>query len=244
MRTLTALLVIPLLGLAGNPATADAVLTPHTAEYKVKISLLGGRLTTRLARSDDVYVATHLIEPTGLAGAIAGGEILAESEFRADGDGILPLHYRGDDEVSSDKLRVDIEFDWNEQRAIGHYQTKDDPEPVAVDDAIDASIHDPVSIQYELMVDLANGGSDSQYVLYEHDRIRSLTVTRIGTQTVETKAGTFEAVGIRHQAGSSSRSTTLWFAEKLDWLPVMIERHRKGKLQMRATLIRYQPENE
>lgn len=244
MRKLTALLAIPLLGLAGSPAAADAVLTPHTAEYKVKISLLGGRLTTRLARTADVYVATHLIEPTGLAGAIAGGDILAESVFRADGDGILPLHYRGDDEVSSDKLRVDIEFDWNAQRAIGQYQTRDDPEPVAVDDAIDTSIHDPVSIQYALMLDLANGGADSHYVLYEHDRIRSLTVSRIGTQTVETKAGTYEAVGIRQQAGNSSRATTLWFAEELDWLPVMIERHRKGKLQMRATLVRYQPETE
>jgi len=243
MRKLTALLAIPLLGLAGVPAAADAVLTPHTAEYKVKISLLGGRLSTRLARTADGYVATHLIEPTGLAGAITSGDILAESEFRADGDGVLPLHYRGDDEVSSDKLRVDIEFDWDTQRAIGHYQTKDDPEPVDVDDPIDASIRDPVSIQYELMVDLANGGSDSQYVLYEHDRIRTLTVSRIGTRTIETRAGSFDAVGIRHQAGNSSRSTTLWFAEQLDWLPVMIERHRKGKLQMRATLLRYQPES-
>jgi len=244
MRKLTALLAVPLLGLAGTPVAADAVLTPHTAEYKVKISLLGGRLTTHLARTDDGYRATHLIEPTGLAGAIAGGDILAESEFRADSDGILPLHYRGDDEVSSDKLRVDIEFDWNAERAIGQYQTRDDPEPVAVDDSIDASIRDPVSIQYELMVDLANGGSDSHYVLYEHDRIRSLAVSRIGTRKIETKAGTYEAVGIRQQAGNSSRSTILWFAEDLDWLPVMIEQYRKGKLQMRATLVRYQPENE
>lgn len=242
MRKLISLLTVTALALAAGEASADSLLTPHTAEYKVKISLLGGRLTTHLARTPDGYVATHLVEPTGLAGAIAGGDILAESIFRAEGDGILPLHYRGDDEVSSDKLRVDIAFDWDSGRAIGHYQTKDDPDPVDVDDPIDASIHDPVSIQYELMVDLANGGSADQYVLYEHDRIRPLTISRVGTRKIETGAGTFDAVGIRHQAGNSSRSTTLWFAEELDWLPVLIERHRKGKLQMRATLVRYVPD--
>lgn len=242
MHKLIVLLAATLLAVAAGQASADKLLTPHTAEYKVKISLLGGRLSTRLSRVGDTYVATHLVEPTGLAGAIAGGDIFAESVFRAEGDGIVPLHYRGDDELSSDKLRVDIDFDWDSGRATGQYQTKDDPAPVAVDDPIDPSIHDPVSIQYELMVDLANGGSEEQYVLYEHDRIRPLVISRVGTRQIKTAAGTFDTVGIRHQAGSSSRSTTLWFAEELGWLPVMIERHRKGKLQMEATLVRYAPE--
>ena len=51
----------------------------------------------------------------------------------------------------------------------------------------------------------------------------------------------FRAVGIQHQAENSSRITTLWCVEELGYLPAVIERHRKGKLQMRALLKTYSP---
>ena len=222
-------------------ASADTVLTPHRAEYRVKISLLSGRLSTELRRSGDHYIATHLIEATGLASAFAGGDILAESEFKKTEEAIVPLRYTGNDEVSSDKVRVDIAFDWESRRATGQFQTDEDPAPVDVDAPLDELVHDPVSIQYELMADLARDGSTTEYVLFEHDRVRPVEVSRIGAQTIATKAGTFEAIGIRHQARNSSRTTTLWIAAELGYLPVMIERHRKGKLLMRAKLVKYEP---
>jgi hypothetical protein len=223
---------------------ADSGLVPHHAEYRVKISILSGRLSTELRRTEYGYVATHLIEPTGLAGAIVGnGEILAESEFQ-DGDrGIIPLRYRGDDELSSDRLRVDIAFDWEASRAVGEFQEKDDPVPVPVDVPLDQLVHDPVSIQYALMADLANGSSATEYVLFEHDKVRTVEVTRVGERRIKTAAGTFDTIGIRHQARNSSRATTLWIAAELGYLPVLIERHRNGKLQMRAELEKYEPES-
>ena len=222
-------------------ASADTVLTPHRAEYRVQISLLSGRLSTELRRSGDHYIATHLIEPTGLASAFTGGNILAESEFKTTEDVIIPLRYSGNDEVSSDKVRVDIAFDWDSRRATGQFQTDEDPAPVQVDTPLDELVHDPVSIQYELMADLARDRSTAEYVLFEHDRVRTVEVSRIGTERIKTKAGTFDAVGIRHQAQNSSRTTTLWIAAELGYLPVMIERHRKGKLLMRAKLTKYEP---
>ena len=225
-------------------AGAESGLIPHRAEYRVKISVLSGRLNTELRRTKDGYVARHLIEPTGLAGAIAGsGGILAESEFQDGEDGIVPLRYKGNDELSSDRLRVDIAFDWNAMRASGEFQTKDDPAPVAVDSPLDQLVHDPVSIQYELMTDLANGEDTTEYVLFEHDRVRTVEISRVGTRRIKTGAGTFDTIGIRHQAQNSSRATTLWIAMDLGYLPVMIERHRKGKLQMRAELQKYEPES-
>lgn len=227
--------------LLAEPAAAD--LTPYKAQYQVKISMLGGKLYAELNRTDDGYKATHLIKPSGLASALTGGgEILAESEFRPTDGGLEPIRYRGNDEISKEKLRVDIAFDWDEQRATGTYQTKEDPAPVDVNDELDMPAHDAVSIQYELMSDFANGGVVDEYVLYEHDKIRKLKVTHIGEQTMSTKAGTYEVVGIRHQAENSSRATTLWLAKELDYVPLVIERHRKGKLQMRAKLVSYEPD--
>ncbi|MDH3752084.1 MAG: hypothetical protein OEU40_15990, partial [Gammaproteobacteria bacterium] len=54
-------------------------------------------------------------------------------------------------------------------------------------------------------------------------------------------AGEYEAVGIQHQAEGSKRVTTLWCVEELDYLPVIIEQHRKGKLRVRAVLNKYTP---
>ncbi len=242
VRYLISIGIFLLIGAQAGTVRAESGLIPHRAEYRVKISVLGGRLRTELRQTPDGYVATHLIEPTGLAGAIAGsGEILAESEFRNGESGIVPLHYRGNDELSSDRLRVDIAFDWNASRATGEFQTKDDPAPVPVDTPLDQLVHDPVSIQYELMSNLANGSNATEYVLFEHDRVRTVEITRVGERRIKTGAGTFDTIGIRHQAKNSSRATTLWIASELGYLPVMIERHRKGKLQMRAELEKYEP---
>ncbi len=240
-RRITSFLALVTGLVLASGALAEGRLTPHKAEYQVKISVLSGRLNTELVTTEDGYKATHLIKPTGLAGALVGGNIFAESEFKEAPNGLVPLRYVANDEISSEKLRVDIKFDWDEQRAHGTYQTKDDPEAVELNDPLNGDVHDGVSIQYELMADLINGTSDPQYVLFEHDKVRKLEITNVGEQSVTTKAGTFTAVGVRHQAEGSSRATTLWLAKELGYLPVVIERHRKGKLQMRAKLVRYEP---
>ena len=223
-------------------AAAGALLTPHSAEYKVKISILSGRLQTALRRTDSGYIATHRIEPTGLANALVRGEIFAESAFAVGDKGLRPTHYVARDEISKDKLSADIRFDWDAGRMHGSYRTEDDDAPVDVDDPLDALVFDGVSIQYELMHDLMTSGAATEYVLYDVDELKRLTITNIGTRRVRTPAGEFDAIGIRHQAENSSRQTTLWCVAELDYLPVVIERHRKGKLQMRAQLKRYEPE--
>ena len=80
------------------------------------------------------------------------------------------------------------------------------------------------------MHDLINDRPSPNYVLFDVDK-----------KTVQTKAGQFDVVGIEHQKEGSSRKTTLWCAPELDYLPVIIEQHRKGKLKFRASLTNYAP---
>ncbi|MEO1244260.1 MAG: DUF3108 domain-containing protein [Pseudomonadota bacterium] len=241
MNKPAALLSLALFLAATSAGAAELKLTPHAAEYKVKISILSGRLNTELKLTESGYLATHTIKPTGIAAGLVKGEIFAESEFRAGDDGLVPLRYAANDEISKDKLRADIRFDWEAQRVTGSYQTKDDPEPVSVDDELEQFAHDAVSIQYELMYDLMNEGASREYTLFDVDELKKLNISSVGTQTVKTRAGSFDAIGIRHQADNSSRQTTLWCVPELGYLPVMIEQHRKGKLRFRAKLVRYEP---
>jgi len=216
------------------PLLAEPLLTPHTAEYKVKISVLSGQLTTELRRTANGYIARHVIRPTGISRIITRGTMDVTSEFDSWTDGIKPVRYQAIDTIR-DEPDVDLRFDWSTNEAIGTVGDEN------VQLQLDGIAYDSVSIQYELMHDLLTGNTSEQYTLFDVDKMRVANVSIIGEKEVSTKAGKFVAVGVQHQKEGSSRTTTLWCVEELDYLPVIIEQHRKGKLNFRAKLVEYSP---
>ena len=217
------------------PATAQPSLTPHSAEYRVKISVLGGQLNTELRKTKTGYVATHVIKATGMSKIIARGSISETSWFDVVPDGVRPTKYLSEDTLSRDETRTEVSFDWETGAAQGTVNGKD------VLSELGDLAHDRVSIQYELMHDLLNGGPSTQYTLFDVDELNTVNVRNIGRKQVKVPAGKFEAIGIQQQSENSSRTITLWCVEELDYLPVIIEQHRKGKLRVRAVLEKYTP---
>lgn len=229
------LLAIALVLFVLPSAQAEIKLTPHTAEYKVKISVLGGRLTTRFDASGNEYTANSLIEATGLARVIAHGEIREQSWFTQTSDGIRPNRYLSSDSLSKGGTDVELAFDWDRHEITGVIGGED------FHSDINGVLHDRVSLQYALMYDLLKGDYSDEYSLQDAEKLKLLSVTALGTKDVKVPFGKFEAIGLQHRAGNSTRVTTLWFAKELDYLPVLIEQHRKGKLQVRAVLTEYVP---
>jgi len=227
--------ILPLLALYAAPLQAEPLLTPHKATYKIKISVLGGQLDTDLRQTATGYSATHIVEPTGMSRMLSRGSIAETSDFDSAADGVRPREYVSDDTLSREEEHARIHFDWDTGEARG---TVNGNEVVSV---IDGLAHDRVSIQYELMHDLISGNASDKYTMFEIDRLRPVNVQVIGEKTVKVPAGEFQVIGVQHQAEGSKRVTTLWCAAKLGYLPVIIEQHRKGKLQVRATLENYTP---
>ena len=222
--------------LSGTAVFAQSSLTPHSAEYKIRISVLGGELTTELRATESGYVATHIVRPTGITKIVANGSIEETSEFEISADGVRPIHYLSVDALSRDKQRAEVDFNWNTSTVSG---TIDDE---VIDMALDGRAHDRVSIQYELMRNLMNGKLGSRYTLYDIDELKIINVKNIGHRQISVPAGKFDAIGIQHQTENSSRVTTLWCVQELDYLPVLIEQHRDGKLRVRASLKKYVPQ--
>jgi hypothetical protein len=218
-----------------SPATAETLLTPHKAQYRVKISVLGGQLDTELKSTADGYQATHTIKATGLSRMISSGRIRESSEFDRHLDGIRPTTYISNDTLTRDKTRAAITFDWARGEANGTVNNE------AFHTDMEGLAFDRVAIQYELMSDLMNGGASDEYILFDIDELKTVTVKKIGRRMVKVPAGKFEAIGVQHQTPGSKRVTTMWCVEELDYLPVIIEQHRKGKLKMRAELSSYSP---
>ena len=214
---------------------ADTALRPHTAEYKVKISVLGGQLKTELRETDSGYVATHVVRATGMSRMLSSGLIRDRSEFAAAEDGVRPVRFLSSDTLSRDKINAAINFDWENGEAYGTVNGTE------ITSAVANLVHDRVSIQYELMFDLLNGEPSAQYSLYDVDEIKTVNVRNIGSRDVKVPAGKFKAIGIQHQAVGSKRIMTMWCVPELGFLPVIIEQHRKGKLRFQATLKQYKP---
>jgi hypothetical protein len=221
--------------LLASPVQSIGKLTPHTAEYKVRFSVASGRLNTELEATEFGYVARHTIVPTGLSRLVRRGSIAEVAEFATNAHGVSPIAYRSRDSLSSDKVRADIRFDWDANEASG---TINDEDLVS---ALQGLSYDRVSIQYALMHDLLDDGPNTQYRMFDVDKLKTVNVRSIGHKQIKVPAGTFNAIGIQHQAENSSRVMTLWCAEELDYLPIIIEQHRKGKLRVRATLRSYKP---
>jgi len=216
-------------------AFAEPSLTPHTAEYKIRISVLGGKLSTQFQATETGYIAESVIKATGMSRLLARGSIREKSWFSEGDDGIQPMQYRSADTLSSDHQVVDLEFNWSSDEVTGLIDGED------FHAILNGGVHDRVSLQYGLMYDLLNGGERAEYLLQDAEELKTLSISNVGTKSVKVPFGNFDAVGVQHQKVGSSRVTTLWCVEELDFLPVIIEQHRKGKLRLRAVLTKYVP---
>ena len=230
-------LLFLVLGLSSMPAAAamERGLTPHVAEYKVKIKFLSGKLKTEVKATDAGYSAKSVLRAAGLARLFARGEITENSTFAVRADGVRPLQYSSVDGISKKDKSMVFDFDWDRNKVTGSINDKD----LVLE--LQGRVYDRVSIQYELMLDLLNNSTSEEYSLLDDDEPKLLQVSTIGKKQIKVPYGKFEAVGIQHRKKDSGRITTLWCVEELDYLPVLIEQHRDGKLTVRTVLTKYKP---
>ena len=105
--------------IAGVAHAEVGSLAPHTAEYKVKISVVSGQLNTELRRTADGYVANHVIKPVGMSKLLTRGTMDVTSEFST-GDGVVkPIRFRSIDTIRKDP-DVALSFDWTSNEGQRH----------------------------------------------------------------------------------------------------------------------------
>jgi hypothetical protein len=92
------------------------------------------------------------------------------------------------------------------------------------------------SLQVALMADLAANGRPGHYLRADEDSTTAYDYTDNGDATIATGLGPLATRSFMQQRENSSRSTWLWFAPALNWLPVRIEQRRNGEVQTAFTL--------
>lgn len=205
-------------------------IKPYTAEYRISAGILRGTLVTTVVEGENGFDAMSVIKAKGGLGKFARNSITEHAQFTVENGQIRPVRFSSVDGLSNRPKELDFLFDREAGIVSGtvndtHYEYP-----------LDDDLYDRVTILYSLISDIQNGRNETDYRLMDGKKIKALTIQHLPSNRVTTPYGQFDVVGIEHDDVRKERRTVMWFAAELDYMPVVIEQYRKGKLLARALL--------
>lgn len=197
-------------------ATYDASYKGHhvgSAEFKVAYD-----------KSAMAYVFTNTTQARGLLKLARPKPAVDRSQFRYENGQIVPQEFWFEDGSRKGEGDRHTVFDWNRQRAI--VTDKDGTHNVA----LTPGMLDTGSAQVALMLALQAGKTPGPYSLLDGHSISTYTYALQGSETVDTPYGKIAATRVQQQSKGSSRTTFIWSAPSLQFLPVKIEQKKDDEV--------------
>ena len=206
---------------------ADASVTTYAATYRVEYKGKEAGVSEWSVRDlgDGRYEFQARITPKGMLKLIRPKPTIERSQFRVEGTHFRPLEYWYEDGSRSGEDNWHLVFDW--ERRVATVTTMEARRELAVPDAA----LDIGTLKAAVMRDLAARGAPGPYEIADEDSVGTYEYTDSGPATLQTGVGSLEThVFVQRRAGSS-RSTWLWAAPKLGFLPVRVEQRRNDEVQ-------------
>jgi hypothetical protein len=214
---------------AGAAAAAeDATIPTYSALYQVEYKgkdLGTSEFKVTYDGATDTYEFTSRTMVKGLLKLASPNPVIERSHFRVVGDRIEPLEFWYEDGSRKGEDNVHIEFDW--QRRIAVVSGDGSRREVALEDRT----LDRGSMQVALMRDMIVQRRPGDYRLVGEDASSGYALTDNGEAKTDTGVGPLTTHSFTQQREGSSRSTWLWFAPALSYLPARIEQRKEGAVQ-------------
>ena len=212
---------------ADEASGSDAAVTTYTATYRVEYKGKEAGVSEWSVRDlgDGRYEFQARITPKGMLKLIRPKPTIERSQFRVEGAAYRPLEYWFEDGSRSGEDNWHLVFDW--QRKVATVTTTEARREIAVPDvALDIG-----TLKAAVMRDLATTGAPGPYEIADKDSVGKYEYTASGPATLATGVGSLETqLFVQHREGSS-RSTWLWAAPTLGFLPVRVEQRRNDEVQ-------------
>ncbi len=225
------------LGLPGTSLAApDAALTPFSAEYSVRYASFkvgDSRFELKRGSSPTDWIFESRADATGLARLFASGALVQTSWMKVDGTNVRPQRFSFNDGMQKSDEDISLDFDWAAGRVSGTAKGK------PVDAATTAGLQDPGSIQIATMLALLSGRQPGAIPMIDGAKIKVYDYILVRRERLDTPAGSFDTVVYTSQGRGSQRIATMWLAPELDFMPVQLEQHRKGKRTFGMYLKKY-----
>lgn len=212
---------------AADSGAQDALPT-YTAQYEVEYKgRRVGESTQSLERTAAGYRFTSVTEARGIIPRLLRPRpLVEESLFEVHEGEPRPLEFRYEDGTRRGEDNVAIAFDWASGTA--HVTSADGSTELR----LSPGVHDRVTLQMTLMLELDTQDSPETYSLIDDASIRTYSYEIAGEETLATAGGTYEAIKVVQQREGSSRHMLLWLAPELRHLPVKIEQRRGDETLM------------
>ncbi|MCU7907033.1 MAG: DUF3108 domain-containing protein [Candidatus Thiodiazotropha sp. (ex Epidulcina cf. delphinae)] len=212
--------------LCANQLFADPglVLEPFSATFSVKRNLIPlGELELKLSLNGtgDYTYHAHTM-PGMLASLFSGDDILEESHGRISTDSIRPVRYHYRDEAGKAE-NTELAFDWSNAEVHTSSGGTTWSQPIT------PGTQDKLSQQLLVRLDLAHGRKEMAYQVADGGKIKQYRFRVEGEERIKTPYGRLDCLRVKRSKASQPPDYTIWFAAKLNYLPVKIERQRSGR---------------
>ena len=230
-----ALAALALTAAMAGHAQPDAVALlprPFSATYTIEWrGFTAGYSTLELKQtSSKDFVYSSRNNARGIFKLVFPNPITQESRFTIENGQVVPSRYQANDGSSDPSKDVSLRFDWDARRVRGAAEAK------PVDLALEPGTQDDLSVQIALMLDLKSGHVPASFWLINKDEVQEYQYSRDGEETVDTPFGKLQAVIYRSHHQGSSRTTRLWLAPSLDYMPLRAEQTRHDKIEFAMSI--------
>ena len=203
------------------------------ATYDVhKGSMRVGKMAVSLKKIGDDLIYESITKPVGMAALFLGDQVVTDRAVLKLIDNNYHTVEFVHDMKNSDKDRNEhYVFDWNNNKVTVKYKDKsgelDVPE----------NTFDNYSAQLLLMRKPDAGSTTNIYSVISKGRLKEYKFQLETTKLIETKAGKFDANKYVRKKDNDKKTTYLgWYAEKLNYIPVKLDKFENGKLDISIQL--------
>ena len=209
-------------------AQAEPVLpTPFEAEYSIRMK---GAKIAKMKREftlleNGKYQYHSETQTTGLISLFRKDSIIETSRWSFDEQKPVPLEYFYDHSGGKKDRKVNITFDWQNQKITNSIDGSSWNMPTS------PNVMDKLLYQLAIMYDLQAGRQDLIYTVADGGKIKVYNFEVLGNEVLKTPIGNFQTIKLARHKPNSRRKSILWCAEELGYLPIKVENIEKdGKV--------------
>lgn len=212
-------------------STSHAAALPEqfAATYSVKkAGMTIGETKRVLSRENGQYLFESVTRPTGIAKLFASGQVVERSHWLFFQGRPRPEKYTFFNSGGKKKRNAQLDFDWGKNQVINTING----EPWAM--PLEHGTSDKLLYQLRIMQDLPTTATSLRYPVADGGKLKYYDIKIMGKERIRTPMGKFETVRLQHT--KSSRTTTMWCAKELQYLPVRIEQRKNDDSPVTAVL--------
>jgi hypothetical protein len=172
--------------------------------------------------SPQLYLYTSTDRAYGLFRLAFPHALRQSSRFRVTAGEVEPLAFQAGGAGND----VMAQFDWKTGRVTGMAKGK------LLNLKLQPGTQDPLSVQIAIMLALQARAAPESFWMLNTDEIDRFEYVRHEASTLDTPLGKLRTILYTSHAAGSDKTTYLWLAPALDYMPARAEQHVKGSTQI------------